>query len=62
MKTVTFKIHKSDYTTQRYSTIQNYLVLASNSGMVQSFVPFKNFIEITTTLTVYADLQNLINN
>jgi len=58
----TYKLYRSDYTNERYSVVQNYLIMASEIGYVTGFIAFTNFCEITSNDTVYNDLQHLINN
>ena len=61
MKTVTYKLHRSDYSVAVYCTVQSYLVMASKLGYVTEFKAYSNFSEITSSDFVYNDLMNLIN-
>jgi len=58
----TYNIYKSDYTPIVYSTLLNYLIFAKQCGHVSDYEAFENFSTITSTDTVYQDVQNLINH
>ncbi|MEG1140934.1 MAG: hypothetical protein RSE41_00485 [Clostridia bacterium] len=61
MKTITFKIHKSDYTKQVYEVVIIYLTMATICKRIDSCIEYENFFEVVGSESVYNDMQKLIN-